>query len=166
MSDLKSKKVFDAPLNESKSEPEELTVKQVFNGDENFVVQEVDESQDISKAEQDVELVIRPKKGRKWLVSGIVVTFAGLVGWQAVDSFITAIQAGDWLAFAWAAFIAGIASLGIGAIFRELWKLRSLRCHFDIQEYGEQLLNSDSIGKGVEFCESVVSHSSINKKIG
>lgn len=164
MSDLKSKKVFDVSLEEAKADQEDLTVQQVFDGSESFVVKEVDENEEPSKVEQDIELVIRPKKGKKWLFTGTVIVFAGLVGWQAIDSFINAIQAGDWLAFGWAAFIAGIASLGIGSIFKELWKLRSLRDHFDIQEHGEQLLESDSIGKGVEFCESVVKHSRINKK--
>ncbi|MCL9781160.1 YcjF family protein [Vibrio sp. S4M6] len=162
MSDFKSKKVFDVPLEKQQAEQDDLTVQKIFQSDDHFIPQPSQDSEEEIKAEKDVELIIRPKKGKKWLFTSALVAFAGLVGWQAIDSFISAIQAGNWLALAWAAFISAIASFGIGAVFKELLKLRTLRGHFDMQEQGERLLNSDSIGKGQEFCENIVKHSQIN----
>ncbi len=61
--------------------------------------------------------MIRPSKKKKWFGTGLLVAFSGLVGWQAIDSVITAIQTAEsWLALGWAGFIAAIASLSLGAI--------------------------------------------------
>ncbi len=90
-----------------------------------------------------------------------VCYFAGLVGWQAVDSVVTAVQTADWLALGWAGFITAVSSLGLGVIGKELWKLRKLRNHFSIQEEAELLVHSDSVGKGKVFCEKVAEQSGV-----
>ncbi|MDF4604590.1 TIGR01620 family protein, partial [Vibrio parahaemolyticus] len=128
---------------------------------ETFVPVKIEEDRIETEQELQLEHVIRPRPGRKWLATGVFATFAGLVGWQAVDSFVTAVQTADWLALGWAGFITAVASLGLGAIGKELWKLRKLRNHFSIQEEAELLVHSDSVGKGKVFCEKVAEESGV-----
>ncbi|NMU07759.1 YcjF family protein, partial [Vibrio parahaemolyticus] len=146
---------------EQQSNQPELTAQQTFGEKETFVPVEVKEAHQETEQELQLEHVMRPKSGRKWLATGAFATFAGLVGWQAVDSVITAIQASDWLALSWTGFIAAIASLGLGAMGKELWKLRKLRNHFSVQEEAEALVNSESVGKGKAFCETVAEQSGV-----
>lgn len=159
MSDLKTKQVFDQPLSAEPLASEELTVQQQFTSSEVFVPVEAKESQE--EAEAQLEQVIRPSKGRKWLASGLLVSFSGLVGWQAIDSVITAVQSADWLALGWSGFITALASIGIGSIAKELWKLRSLRHHFSVQEQSELLILSDSVGHGKAFCQAIAKQGGI-----
>ncbi|MDE1252071.1 YcjF family protein [Vibrio aestuarianus] len=159
MSDLKTKQVFEQPLSAESLASEELTVQQQFTSSEVFVPVEAKESQE--EAEAQLEQVIRPSKGRKWLASGLLVSFSGLVGWQAIDSVITAVQSADWLALGWSGFITALASIGIGSITKELWKLRSLRHHFSVQEQSEQLILSDSVGHGKAFCQAIAKQGGI-----
>ncbi|PFG56406.1 putative membrane protein [Vibrio sp. ES.051] len=163
MSELKKKQVFSekALEKEVQSDDLELTAQKTFGRNEAFVPVEMKEEQAETGAERQLEHVIRPKSGRKWFTTGIFSAFAGLLGWQAVDSVVTAIQNSDWLALGWAGFITGIASLGLAAIGKELWKLRKLRNHFSIQEEGELLVQSESVGKGKAFCEKVAEQSGV-----
>ncbi|MEZ8726268.1 YcjF family protein [Vibrio cyclitrophicus] len=168
MSELKTKQVFDEPLKTSFDEQDknevspDLGAQQLFTEQEKFVPVAPQVEIDLDgEAEQQLEQVIRPSKKKKWFTSGLLVAFSGLVGWQAVDSVITAIQTADWLALGWAGFIAAIASLGLGAIGKELWKLRSLKDHFSVQEQSEELLQSQSVGKGKAFCEHIAKQGGI-----
>lgn len=168
MSELKTKQVFDQPLNsefadeEKRQDTPELNAQTVFEQQEKFVPAAVEQdSEQQGEPEKQLEQVIRPSRGRKWLASGLLTAFAGLVGWQAIDSVVTAIQTADWLSLGWAGFMAAIASLGLGAMGKELWKLRSLRNHFSVQEQSEVLLKSDSVGKGKAFCEDIAKQGGI-----
>lgn len=154
MSEFKSKQVFDQPLDANPQPQVELTAQQQFQNSDSFVPMAV-ETETTHESEQQLEQIIRPSKKRKWLVTGLLTAFSGLVAWQAVDSVVTAIQTADWLALGWAGFISAIAALGLGAIGKELWKLRSLRDHFSIQEQSELLLASDSVGQGKAFCQDI-----------
>ncbi|WP_139127453.1 TIGR01620 family protein, partial [Vibrio splendidus] len=168
MSELKTKQVFDEPLKTSFDEQDksevspDLGAQQLFTEQEKFVPVAPQVEADLDgEAEQQLEQVIRPSKKKKWFGTGLLVAFSGLVGWQAIDSVITAIQTADWLALGWAGFIAAIASLGLGAIGKELWKLRSLKDHFSVQEQSEELLQSQSVGKGKAFCEHIAKQGGI-----
>lgn len=166
MSQIKPKKVYKQTLDEScEKKPEtaeDLTAGQRFTTQETFFPEPVKEEE--SKAEQEMETVIRPKKQRTWLAGGMVTAFSGLVGWQTVDSVVTALQNGDWLTIGWSAFIASLAGLGITAIGRELWKLRKLRRHFWVQEESESLLDTDSVGKGKAFCLTLARQSNLTEE--
>ena len=123
MSELKTKQVFDEPLKTSFDEPDksevtpDLGAQKLFTVQEKFVPVAPQVETDLDgEAEQQLEQVIRPSKKKKWFGTGLLIAFSGLVGWQAIDSVITAIQTADWLALGWAGFIAAIASLGLGAI--------------------------------------------------
>ncbi|MFW0950402.1 YcjF family protein [Vibrio parahaemolyticus] len=163
MSELKQKQIFSekALEKEQQSDSPELTAQKTFSEKETFVPVKIEEDRIETEQELQLEHVIRPRPGRKWLATGVFATFAGLVGWQAVDSFVTAVQTADWLALGWAGFITAVASLGLGAIGKELWKLRKLRIHFSIQEEAELLVHSDSVGKGKVFCEKVAEQSGV-----
>lgn len=160
MSEFKSKQVFDQPLRQESQPDQELTAQIQFQASEKFVPSAIEEPED-DTAEQQLERVIRPASGRKWLGAGLLGAFSGLVGWQAIDTVITAIQTADWLALGWAGFISTLAALGIGAIGKELWKLRSLRNHFSVQEQSEVLLASDSVGQGKVFCQNLAKQGGI-----
>ena len=160
MSEIKSRKVFTQELDEqNKPEAEELTAGQQFQSKEKFVPEPVQE--EAAETEAELETIIRPDKKKKWLAGGMVTAFTGLVGWQTVDTVMSAVQSGDWLTMGWSAFIASLAGLGIGAVGKELWKLRKLRHHFSVQEESESLLQSDSIGKGKDFCEQLAREGNI-----
>ncbi|WP_031813869.1 TIGR01620 family protein, partial [Vibrio parahaemolyticus] len=163
MSELKQKQIFSekALEKEQQSDSPELTAQKTFSEKETFVPVKIEEDRIETEQELQLEHVIRPRPGRKWLATGVFATFAGLVGWQAVDSVVTAVQTADWLALGWAGFITAVASLGLGAIGKELWKLRKLRNHFSIQEEAELLVHSDSVGKGKVFCEKVAEQSGV-----
>ncbi|MEF1163778.1 TIGR01620 family protein, partial [Vibrio parahaemolyticus] len=145
MSELKQKQIFSekALEKEQQSDSPELTAQKTFSEKETFVPVKIEEDRIETEQELQLEQVIRPRPGRKWLATSVFATFAGLVGWQAVDSVVTAVQTADWLALGWAGFITAVSSLGLGAIGKELWKLRKLRNHFSIQEEAELLVHSD-----------------------
>ncbi|NOH96900.1 TIGR01620 family protein [Vibrio sp. 99-70-13A1] len=176
MSELKTKQVFDQPLNTSMGSDSsfqsdtteapqvDLNTQQIFTEQEKFTPVVTDEVEGETEHEQQLEQVIRPSKHSSWLGTGVLTTFTALVGWQAVDSVITAFQTADWLTLGWTGFIAGIASLGLGAIGKELWKLRSLKKHFSVQEVSESLLTSDSVGKGKAFCEDIAKQGGIKEE--
>ncbi|MDF4747937.1 TIGR01620 family protein [Vibrio parahaemolyticus] len=163
MSELKQKQIFSekALEKEQQSDSPELTAQKTFSEKETFIPVKIEEDRIETEQELQLEHVIRPRPGRKWLATGVFATFAGLVGWQAVDSVVTAVQTADWLALGWAGFMTAVASLGLGAIGKELWKLRKLRNHFSIQEEAELLVQSDSVGKGKVFCEKVAEQSGV-----
>ncbi|MCX8858828.1 YcjF family protein [Vibrio parahaemolyticus] len=163
MSELKQKQIFSekALEKEQQSDSPELTAQKTFSEKETFVPVKIEEDRIEIEQELQLEHVIRARPGRKWLATGVFATFAGLVGWQAVDSVVTAVQTADWLALGWAGFITTVASLGLGAIGKELWKLRKLRNHFSIQEEAELLVHGDSVGKGKVFCEKVAEQSGV-----
>ena len=105
MSELKTKQVFDEPLKTSFDEPDnnevspDLGAQQLFTEQEKFVPVAPQVEIDLDgDAELQLEQVIRPSKKKKWFGTGLLVAFSGLVGWQAIDSVITAIQTADWLA--------------------------------------------------------------------
>ena len=161
MSEFKSKQVFEQPLhheNEAKS-AEELTAQIQFQTSQTFVPSTIEEPE--ASEEQQLERVIRPKTGRKWLSVALFSVFSGLVVWQSLNSIVTAFQTADWLTLGWAGFISSFALLGMSAIGKELWKLRTLRHHFSVQEQSETLLKSDSVGQGKVFCQNMAKQGGI-----
>jgi len=161
---LKQKQVFNESFDSpNEAEQTELTAQMQFAEPEKFIPVSV-EIDDETELEENLTQVIRPKTGSKWLATGLITAFAGLVGWQAIDSVVTAIQTADWLSLGWAGFIATLSLMGIGAIGKELFKLRRLRNHFSVQEQSESLIHSDSVGKGKAFCESIAKESGIKRE--
>ncbi|MCG6286198.1 YcjF family protein [Vibrio vulnificus] len=158
MSDLKPKQVFEETIFSQQDKPE-LTAQQQFDQQKTFIPATIEESE--PELEDALEQVIRPLGRRKWLAGGLFAAFAGLVGWQAVDSVLSAMQNGDWLTLGWSGFISVLAGLGLGAMGKELWKLRQLRHLFSVQEQGEKLLQSDSVGQGKAFCQQVAKQSGV-----
>lgn len=159
---LKQKQVFEQTLDsDSEQQTPELTAQKQFETADAFIPVEIEHKDTETTQEANLEQVIRPSKGPKWLATGLLSAFAGLVGWQAIDTVITALQSGDWLTLGWAGFISTIAGLGIGALGKELWKLRALRRHFSVQEQSEALIQANSVGKGKVFCENLAKQSGI-----
>ncbi len=146
---------------ESLSSEPELTAAKTFEGQAQFIPAAVEEEQ---SAESELETIIRPDKKRSRWAGGLLTIFTGLVGWQAVDTVINAIQSGDWLSLSWSVFIALIAGLGISAIGRELLKLRRLRHHFSVHEQSETLLKSDAVGQGETFCQQLAKEGGITEE--
>ncbi|WP_394247141.1 YcjF family protein [Vibrio profundi] len=163
-SELKHKQIFEQDLNSNNEQAQpELTAQMHFSEQESFVPVAIEEPE-LDETEEQLEQVIRPAKGKRWLATGLIASFSGLVAWQAIDSVVTAIAGSDWLALGWAGFIATIASLGLGAVGKELWKLRSLRNHFSVQEQSEALISSDSVGKGKAFCVAIAKQSGVKEE--
>ncbi|NRF25841.1 TIGR01620 family protein [Vibrio coralliilyticus] len=162
---LKQKQVFTQTLEqEPMGSDSDLTSQMQFEEQETFIPTAISSEETQSEAEENLEQVIRPKTGRRWLASGLLTAFSGLVGWQAIDSIITSVQSSDWLALGWAGFMSTLAAFGVGAIGKELWKLKTLRHHFSIQEQSEALIEANSVGQGKAFCESIAKQSGIKKE--
>ncbi|WP_117234659.1 YcjF family protein [Vibrio maerlii] len=175
---FKKQQVFSqqAPASESADSDEKLKVEveqsvlsqsneRLFESQQTFAptVFEKNEEEVVNEVEENLEKVIRPSYKSKGLMAMLTV-FVGLVGWQAIDSVITAIQAADWLSLSWAGFFAALASFGLSGLIKELWQLRHLRNHFDVQKQGEELLALDSFGKAKPFCEALAQQSAIAGK--
>ena len=158
MSDYKGKAIFDQPLHQEQDA--ELNAKQQFTQPEKFIPVEmpVDSETD---AEQELEQVIRPKSGRIWKWTAVLGTFTGLVAWQAIDNVVQAFQQSDWLSLGWTGFVSLLASFGIGALGRELWKLKRLKNHFSVQEQAESLIARNSVGEGEAFCQHLAEQSEL-----
>lgn len=161
MSDFKPKHVFEQTRFSAEPQQPELTAQQQFAAAETFVPAANETAQEEQSAELQLAEVIRPSSSRRWWFGGLFSAFAGLVGWQAVDTLLTALQAGDWLTLGWSAFLSLLAGLGLSAIAKELWKLRKLRHLFSSQQQAEQLLSSDGVGKGKAFCQEMARQSGI-----
>ncbi|MFB9133929.1 YcjF family protein [Vibrio olivae] len=154
MSDLKKKRVYQQEL-QSQSEPEvELTAQQRFESETSFVPVDIQDPS-LDQDGVQIEQVIRPSKNKNRIGTVLLTAFTGLLGWQAVASVYQAWQQQDWLSLGWTGLITAVASLGVGALGKELWKLHTLRHHFDIQQQSEELLQSDGIGKGKSFCQQL-----------
>ncbi|ELJ8615102.1 TIGR01620 family protein [Vibrio cholerae] len=162
MSDLKTKQIFSEPLQGSLETPS-LTAQQQFNAQEKFVPMNMEEPAE-EALEVELDTIIRPSKGRKWFAGGLFATFSGLVAWQAIDSMVQAIQHSDWLSLGWVGFISALATLGLGAIAKELWKLRRLRQHFSVQEQAQILMENDAVGQGQVFCEQIAKQGKVDKQ--
>lgn len=158
MSEYKSRHVFEQPLGTDDTQPE-LNAQQRFTEQEKFVpmMAELQESE----AEAELEQIIRPRRGRKWFTVTMLGAFSGLVGWQAIDSVVTSVQNADWLSLGWSGFITVLAGMGIGAIGKELWKLRQLRHHFSVQEQAETLIANNAVGQGEAFCHDLAKQGGI-----
>lgn len=160
MTEYKAKQVFSDSIESEKPADIELTAQVAFEEKTKFVPTAL-EDEESGAVEGDLEAIIRPSNKRKWFGSGLLVAFTGLVGWQAIDTVVSAIQSSDWLSIGWSVFIASLAGLGISAIAKELIKLRRLRHHFSIHEQSEELLASTGVGKGRPFCEQLAKTSGV-----
>lgn len=158
MSEIKTKQVFDSPLQQEGDQQPELTAGQQFEPQAKFVpsAPEVDKEPEIA-----LEKVIKPSGKNRMLATVLLATFSGLVGWQAVDSVITAVVSQNWLSLGWSGFIAAISAMGVGAIGRELWKLRKLRHRFSDQDKAQALYELDDLGKAKPFCQQLAKQSGI-----
>ncbi|WP_428772393.1 YcjF family protein [Vibrio sp.] len=150
MKEIKSKQVFDRPLAD-KPEEVNLNPQQQFEPAQKFTPVQVEQQQD-KPLEKQLEQVLRPAKRSRWWLKGILTGFVGLTGWQLLDNLYQSYLASDWLSLGWSGLVALVASLGVGALAKELWRLRGLKHHFNVQEQAEQLLSNDGVGQGESFC--------------
>ncbi len=160
-----SKAEFGSQETDGVGKKVEHTTDKLFESQQTFAPSVFEKKEEVEphQVEEALETVIRPRYKSKRTIA-ILAVFSGLIGWQAIDSVITAIQAADWLSLSWAGFFAVLASLGLSGLAKELWQLRQLKGHFDIQEQGEALLKSDSFGKAKPFCESLAKQSAMPGK--
>ncbi|SJL83161.1 YcjF family protein [Vibrio palustris] len=157
MSDYKQKTLFDSDL--YPKEDIELNSKQAFTQAEMFIPAE--NTDDDTEIESTLDTVVRPRTGRLWKMSTVLLVFGALVTWQTADSVWTAIKTGDWLSVGWSGFIAGLAAVGVGAICKELWHLRKLKRHFSVQEHAEELIQNNRVGQGEAFCGQLAEYGGI-----
>ncbi|NLS12631.1 TIGR01620 family protein [Vibrio sp. SM6] len=166
MSEFKPKQVFRDPLvDESKVGTQDLLNEaQQFSNQEKFVPKPLPEPEQESQSDElELAHIIRPAKTRRYWGGGLLVGFTALVGWQTLDTAWQALQNGDWLQIGWVGFSATLAGLGIAALGRELWKLRALRGRLDMQTQAQAVIESDSVGKGREFCAHLAKQSHIHE---
>lgn len=158
MNDYKKAIVFEDKDGEKAASPE-LTLQQQFDKDKvTFSVAAIDEESD---AEQQVAAVLNPPRKKRWGWRILATAGLALVGWQTVDTVITAVQSGDWLTVGWSGFVAGLAAMGVGALGRELFALRRLKGRQDEREQVVEIMAADGIGKAKQFCEKLAKQSAV-----
>ena len=76
MSELKQKQVFSERAMHSDEErvSPELTAQKTFSEKETFVPVAIEEQQEETEQELQLEQVIRPNSGRKWLTTGLFLS--------------------------------------------------------------------------------------------
>ncbi|MCL9775814.1 YcjF family protein [Vibrio methylphosphonaticus] len=158
MNDLKGRQVFTEDEKTSDIDCD-VTSQTLFEPQETFVP--ITSSEAHEDEDEALERVIKGNSKKGWIATSLLVAFAGLVGWQAVDNVITAASTGDWLSLGWSGLVTAIATLGIGALGKELYKLRKLKDHFSVQEQAEQLIDSDGVGQGEKFCQRLAEEAGI-----
>ncbi|WP_261858004.1 YcjF family protein [Photobacterium sanguinicancri] len=160
--ELKRKVVFDEP---KEAEPDlELNTQLKFAGDDTFLPETTSNTDAETDLENDLERSLaKPKKGSGWF-KGLLVAGAAMVGWQTVDYVVTAYQGGDWLALGWSGITAAIATMGITALGRELFKLRRLKQRQSERDQAQALLDTDGMGQGKAFCTKLAKQSGIHNE--
>ncbi|MGF1750379.1 MULTISPECIES: YcjF family protein [Vibrio] len=158
MNDLKGRQVFTED-DKKVDVDSDVTSQTLFEPQETFVP--IVSSESCESEDKELERVIKGSSKKGWVATTLLVAFAGLVGWQAVDNVITAANTGDWLSLGWSGLITAIATLGIGALGKELYKLRKLKDHFSVQEQAEKLIDSDGVGQGEKFCQQLAEEAGI-----
>ncbi|MGF1694548.1 YcjF family protein [Vibrio lamellibrachiae] len=173
MTDLKTKHIFTQPLDSTSSDGRKNATDANSNvsGESELNAQQILDTQQAEmfvpsvaieeSPEVELDQLIRPKKGSKRLFAALFTVFSGLLSWQAIDSILTAITTADWLSLGWSGLIATISALGVGAIGKELWKLRKLRHHFTAQEQSEALIKQGGVGKARSFCIDIAKQSGL-----
>ncbi|MFA0085196.1 YcjF family protein [Vibrio sp. 10N.261.51.F12] len=158
MNDIKGRKVF-ADEEPTLEHSQEVNSQTLFEPQETFVPAAPEPSDDLEG--QELEQVVKGSTKKGWLASSFLLVFTGLVGWQAVDNVVTAINTGDWLSLGWSGLVTAVAVLGIGAFGKELYKLRKLKDHFSAQEQAEAIIDNDGVGQGQAFCQKLANEAGI-----
>ncbi|MGR5221427.1 YcjF family protein [Vibrio parahaemolyticus] len=158
MSDFKGRKVFTDEAS-IKDDTTDVNTQKLFEAEETFVP--VEQIAAEYKNEVELEQVVKGSGKKGWIATSLLTTFAGLVGWQAIDNVITAANTGDYLSLGWSALVTAIAALGIGALGKELYKLRKLKDHFSVQEQAESLIENDGVGQGERFCQKLAQEAGV-----
>ncbi|MBE2893772.1 YcjF family protein [Spirabiliibacterium falconis] len=98
---------------------------------------------DETPIETQFERIATPKP-RWWkrLVSAIIVLFLGATVAQSVQWIIDSYSHNQWITLVFAIVTFGVVCLGLTALWREYWRLRTLRRRAQIQQESEQLLHA------------------------
>lgn len=147
------KKIFSETLSTRRDENNDYVPAKQFDHDTEFVA-EAQESNNGANA-VNIEPVIRPRHGRKWFMSSLMVGFLGLIGWQSVASLWQAYVHDDWLVIGWSTFVLALATIGGVRLMREFFVLRRLKRHFACQEQAENLIEQGNVGNAVSFCQNL-----------
>ncbi|WP_261815327.1 YcjF family protein [Vibrio gallicus] len=151
MDNYKQKHVFHQT--QSQQDAEELQKKQTFDSSD-FVTQDATLVSDGSDIETDIEQALKPQP-KKLRLRMLALLFGGLLVWQLVDSFIEALDSADYLALAWIALWSIISCIGLGALIRELIKLRRLKGQADLQQQSQVIAKQNGYGQALPFCEQL-----------
>ncbi|GAD79199.1 YcjF family protein [Vibrio ezurae] len=133
----------------------ELGARQTFASHE-FIARDSTSDEQTEQIEEKVATLFNRRKiPLKWKL--LFATLAGLSIWQLAESFIGALQSGDYLALAWTTLLTGGCLVGAGALLRELLKMRRLRRQGDAQMKAQQLYDDNDYGNAASFCDSLSS---------
>ncbi|MEI2264387.1 YcjF family protein [Erwinia sp. CGal63] len=114
--------------------------------------------------EKAVEAALRPKRSLwRTLVKTGLALFGVSVAAQGVQWTYHAWQAQDWIALGGCAAGALIVVAGAGSLIAEWRRLYRLRERAEERDIGRELLNSQSMGKGREFCEKLARQAGLDR---
>jgi len=114
--------------------------------------------------EKAVEAALRPKRSLwRTLVKAGLALFGLSVAAQGVQWTYQAWQAQDWIALGGCAAGGLIVVAGAGSLVGEWRRLYRLRERAEERDIGRELLNSQSMGKGREFCERLARQAGLDR---
>ncbi|MBV4366908.1 YcjF family protein [Erwinia phyllosphaerae] len=161
---LKPRIDFAQPLTEEKTET--IKAARFFaQQDERFIAVDPEQQPEEEDAgEKAVEAALRPKRSlwRTLVKTGLALFGASVVA-QGVQWTYHAWQAQDWIGLGGCAAGGLIVVAGAGSLIGEWRRLYRLRERAEERDIGRELLASQSMGKGREFCEKLARQAGLDR---
>lgn len=123
---------------------------------EHFTAEQLQADIDENRSEEIVVTALRPKRSlwRRLVTCGLVLFGLSVIA-QGGQWLYRAWEAQDWIALSAGAAGGLIVIAGVGAVVSEWRRLWRLRQRADERDEARELLDSQGIGKGRQFCEKL-----------
>lgn len=161
---LKPRIDFAQPLTDEKAEA--IKAARHFTQQEaSFIaVDPQPQAEEEDAGEKAVEAALRPKRSLwRTLVKTGLALFAVSVAAQGIQWTYQAWQTQDWIALGGCAAGGLIVIAGAGSLMAEWRRLWRLRERAEERDIGRELLSSQGLGKGREFCERVARQAGLDR---
>lgn len=131
---------------------------------EYFTAEEMQAEMDENRSEEIIVSALRPKRSlwRRLVVCGLVLFGLSVIA-QGGQWLYRAWEAQDWIALSAGAAGGLIVVAGVGSVVSEWRRLWRLRQRADERDEARELLDSQGIGKGRQFCEKLAQQAGLDQ---
>lgn len=164
MSKLKQQQIF--AKSETKVKDHEATIAQgqEFSSQDAFVL--CNSQLETPELEQDfTELLLAKSTKKSWwrmLLKFGLGAIGALMVWQNINYIYSAWLEQDYIALGWGGALNCVALAGVGAILKEIFKLKKLRNRETEREKVVKLLAANGLGQAQTLCKDIAKNSNIN----